>query len=95
MAAEPSTSLKGKLLDYFGSVWNQFDFAIYLLCVVTFVLKHFKQTFWVKQLKEKPSNNYVIELRHCGTSYGTFTISWLIEFGPLLVATFLKWATWF
>ena len=82
MAAEPSTSLKGKLLDYFGSVWNQFDFAIYLLCVVTFVLKHFKQTFWVKQLKEKLHHNYVIELRDCGTSAVSFTISWLIKVGP-------------
>ena len=47
VAAEPSKSFKGKLLDYFDSVWNKFDFAIYSICIFTFVLKNFRPTYWV------------------------------------------------
>ena len=53
VAAEPSTTAKGKLDDYFGSVWNKFDFVIYVTCLVTFVLKNFKETFWVRNLHQQ------------------------------------------
>ena len=70
VAAEPSTTAKGKLDDYFGSVWNKFDFVIYVTCLVTFVLKNFKETFWVRNLHEQ-----TIDSLH----------SWLLHFKQLVV----------
>jgi len=47
IAIEPSKSTKGKFQDYFDSVWNKFDAAIYLIGVFTFILKNFELSFWV------------------------------------------------
>ena len=42
-----STTTMGKLSDYAGNIWNQFDIAILFIAAVTFALRNFWDTFWV------------------------------------------------
>ena len=47
----PSKNWKGKMADYFTSVWNKFDFTMYTLALAVFILRNFEETFWVSLVK--------------------------------------------
>ena len=45
ISIEPSSTLRGKLSDYWSSVWNRLDNIMYFLTILTVVMKNFQQTF--------------------------------------------------
>ena len=50
--------MRGKMKDYFGSIWNKFDFTMYVLALATFVMRNFHSTFWVSV----PRQSFIITI---------------------------------
>ena len=45
IAIEPSNTFRGKLSDYWNSVWNRFDNIMFLMTILVVVLRNFRATF--------------------------------------------------
>ena len=47
---EPSKRMKGKLRDYWSSIWNKFDVVFCTNAIIAFILRQFKETFWTSRI---------------------------------------------